>query len=177
MLVAVMRLKGAGKWTCRCDCGNVVDVITQRLRSGKRSSCGCQAAFHGGSKTRTYKIWAHMKARCQKPYMASYQMYGGRGIKVCDRWLKFRNFLADMGEAPPDHSIDRIDNEGHYCPENCRWATAKEQANNRRNNIVIAYKDREMTLAQWGEFLNINYETIAWRHKSGMATEKILKEY
>jgi len=131
-----------GKWECKCDCGKVTYVLGGNLRSGRQKSCGCldyeRKVKHGntsGSKeTPEYRAWKNMKKRCYNTKDKYYQDYGGRGIKVCDRWLhSFENFLEDMGKRPsPKHSLDRIDYNGDYSPENCRWVTASEQIINQR---------------------------------------------
>ncbi len=137
------------KWLCRCDCGNEVLVNTTELTAGKTRSCGClrreqtakanvSRTSHGLSRTPTYYVWRSMLQRCTNPKVLNWDDYGGRGIKVCQRWMTFENFLADMGERPsPKHSIDRYpNNDGNYERTNCRWATPKQQAANRRHRSV-----------------------------------------
>ena len=135
-------------WSCRCDCGKKVKVKAFHLKSGHTKSCGClrkeiakigkHKITHNMSKTPEYKAWNNMKNRCNNPNNKDYKDYGGRGIKVCDHWLEsFENFYSDMGDKPfPKilYSIDRVDNNGDYTPENCKRTTQKQQANNRRNN-------------------------------------------
>ena len=110
---------------------------------------------HGMKKTRVYTIWTRMKQRCLDLNSTEYKRYGGRGIRVCERWLKFENFLADMGEPPAGMQIERRDNDGHYEPSNCRWATVKEQANNRRTNRMIEFGGERLTVTQCAERIGI----------------------
>ena len=115
----------------------------------------------GGRKTRTYRIWAAMRERCHRQNHPYYNDYGGRSITVCERWNSFANFLSDMGEAPPGLTIDRIDN--NYEPGNCRWATIKEQSNNRRDNVLLEYRGQTLTIPQWAEQTGINVKVIEAR--------------
>ena len=125
-------------WICKCECGIEKEVIGGSLKSGKSKSCGCLSRDltikHGMEGTAVYNTWASMLTRCRNKNNAFYKNYGGRGISVCDSWLQFENFYADMGDKPEGMSLDRINNDGNYCVENCKWSTPKEQANNRSNS-------------------------------------------
>lgn len=131
-------------WECLCDCGERVVVDTENLKSGKANSCGCYSKTHPhnyshgesskATKTKEYRTWNGIKDRCYNKTSKTYSYWGGRGIRVCKRWLdSYQNFLSDMGRSPsPKHSIERINNDGNYELSNCKWATKKQQANNRR---------------------------------------------
>lgn len=151
--------------TCKCKCGKIKDVRSDKVRLGETKSCGCvkRSFYHGMSGTLTYDIWAAMKYRCEKPDHSKYKDYGGRGIKVCERWHTFTNFLEDMGEKPDNLSLDRIDVNGNYCPENCRWATKYEQANNTRKNIFFNYYGVMKTAAEISRIENIGYFCVRRR--------------
>ena len=126
-------------WLFKCDCKNEKVISVSAVKKGNTKSCGClyrkARTIHGMSRTRTYKSWNAMKNRCLNKRCKDYKDYGGRGITICDRWMRFENFFEDMGERPIGKSIDRINNDGNYCKSNCKWSTPKEQSNNMRNNI------------------------------------------
>lgn len=134
------------QWLCKCECGNEKVVISANLRNGTTKSCGCirkelvgkRFKTHGMTKSRTYKIWSSMKTRCLNPKATNFEYYGGIGVTICEEWLSFDNFLKDMGEAPKEKSIDRINVYEGYSPENCKWSTLEEQAKNKRERKVFS---------------------------------------
>lgn len=129
----------------------------------------------GNSRTSEYAIWLSMKARCYNPLSKPYNNYGGRGITVCERWREsFQNFMEDMGPRPPGMTIERLDNNGIYAPSNCKWATRKEQGVNKRNNRLIEYHGRRLTLSQWASETNISRQTLYRRLLAGWSVEESL---
>lgn len=162
-------------WRCLCECGEERILAGKSLRNGNSKSCGCAVteklvAFnttHGMCHRKEYKIWENMKTRCTNPKNEMYRYYGGRGIFVCDSWKhSFAEFYKDMGKCPPGMSIDRIDNNGDYKPENCRWADTETQRNNRSNNNLITYQDKTLSIAQWSRNIGISSGTLRGRIKT-----------
>lgn len=166
-------------WLCRCSCGTEKAVSGGHLIDGSTTSCGCvmrsTRVSHGESRTRLYGIWAAMKSRCYNPKNNRYALYGGRGITVCEEWLRhftdFRDWALDNGYRD-DLSIDRIDTNKGYSPDNCRWATMKMQANNKRNNYSITYNGKTQTSEEWAQELDINGHTLRKRLNSGMSIKE-----
>ena len=184
MLVAI---KPSGKtkhdqtmWLCKCDCGTFKSIRAYTLRNGRSKSCGCQARIgnnkrHGMTDTATYRSWCHMKERCDNSSCKSYDRYGGRGIKYAPSWAIFENFLADMGEKPAGrYSLDRIDNDGDYTPQNCRWANDLQQANNSSHVHSLTYLGFTLSVAEWARRAGINRLTLSSRLMSGWSIEKAL---
>lgn len=173
------RLGDVTHQVCECGCSTTKVFRKSNLLRLCTASCGCLSVKHGKHKEPEYNAWIHMIHRCTNTKDKSYPDYGGRGIRVCDRWLGeqgFQNFLEDMGPRPEGMSIDRIDNEGHYCPENCRWATAKEQARNRRTSKILTLGKDSHTVAEWAEILGVNPCSIASRVSYGWSDERILTQ-
>jgi len=150
-------------WVCLCDCAGLIETSGDSLKAGTAKSCGCLKlepsanrahGCSGKAKTRTYEIWCGMHARCRPGNKAS-RYYSERGIKVCARWAKFENFLADMGEAPEGLTLDREKNAKGYTPSNCRWTTRAEQARNRSNKSLIRFRGKNQTVGKWCEDLGI----------------------
>ena len=159
------------RWITLCSCGSEKSVAARHLRVGATKSCGCLLAenktgeTHGLSHVPEYKIWDGMICRCTQPSQESWKDYGGRGIKVCDRWRNsFEAFYADLGPRPSSiHCIERNDNDGNYEPCNCRWATRKEECRNRRSSKRITIKGVTKTLVEWTEVYNIAYKPVLLR--------------
>lgn len=164
-------------WRCRCECGEETLAMGGNLRSGHTRSCGClHGERHGRSKTREWNAWVDIRKRCENANYKDYDRYGGRGITVCDRWQSFKGFFEDMGDCPASHTIERIDNDIGYGPDNCRWATRKEQANNRCSSRWVEFNGERKTLMQWAESTGIGRSTIAARLDSGRSASEALKK-
>lgn len=175
--------KKLNRWRCQCDCGAEVCVVTASLLKPKGTrSCGCYRSewtlanktTHRREPLDLWRCWCHIRARCHAPGNKQYRHYGGRGIKVCERWRNsFESFVADMGPKPtPQHSIDRIDNDGDYCPENCRWATPTMQARNKRNSTLITFDGETLPLAAWAERLGMSYGVLRHRLDGGWPVQQ-----
>jgi hypothetical protein len=180
----VDRDKKGTYWRCLCDCGRESIVSGSALNCGKTKSCGCLTAenrkkaktTHGQSNSRIYRIWSQMKVRCFSKKKDNYNLYGGRGITICPEWLDFNNFFkwAVKNGYKDDLSIDRINVDGNYEPENCRWATRKEQQNNRRVNRNFTLNGIEKTVSEWAEELNISRSALYHRVYRGCSEEGFL---
>lgn len=169
----------------RCFCGRVNNVSFYNARRSK--SCGCKTKEilrrarmkHGycklfGKETKVYKSWRSMRARCLDKTHKSYSRYGARGIHVCDRWLIFENFLADMGEPPKGATLGRINNDKGYEPSNCQWETPKQQANNRHNSRFLEFNGVKLTISQWANVIGVPHCTISRRLRLGWSIAKTL---
>ena len=183
---------GSALWLCRCSCGGATTLRTADLTKGHTKSCGCLAketsralclkrnptrVSHGMTGTSEYQIWKNILARCRNANAPNHHNYGGRGITVCDRWLEsFENFYADMGDRPSkQHTLDRIDNDGPYSPENCRWATWDVQYRNRRQTVSITYDGETKCRKDWCQEYGVDESTFAQRLSRGWDVGTALK--
>lgn len=177
-------------WRCQCDCGdNNVIVRTKCLLQGVTKSCGCymrdklseRAGKHYKNGTRLYAIWDSMRQRCNNPHNKQYHNYGERGIKICSEWDDYQNFYDwaistgyDESALRGKYTLDRIDVNKNYCPENCRWADTKVQSVNKRNTVRLTYNNETHPLTEWSDIVGIAYQTLWRRYSKGWSTEKIL---
>lgn len=164
-------------WLCRCECGCEKEFNEYNMTRGYTRGCGCQGAVkHGMSESSIYSIWSGIKRRCYNESETSFKNYGGRGIAVCDRWRNsFDSFLTDMGPRPTSrHSIDRIDTNGNYEPENCRWATPEIQARNTRANRILEFAGESRCVAEWAEIKGIPLYTLFGRLRNGWCVSRAL---
>lgn len=189
-LTALYKLRNYHKhgsyWLCACECGNFKEVYLGSLTSGATTSCGCYHKEisknvnlkHGKRHTRLYKIWKGIKQRCYNSNNTYYRNYGGRGIIICDEWLRnFINFYdwAILNGYNDNLTIDRINNDGNYEPNNCRWATAKQQARNRSYCKYFTHNGKTHCIKEWCEILNLNYKTISTRLSRNWTIQKALE--
>lgn len=184
-LVAICREKVAGRhthWRFKCECGTEKVIKLDHVRQGRVQSCGClrvevttsRSVTHGHSvgrkASRELKSYNHAKARCQNPNNAKYPQYGGRGIKMCDAWSQdAAQFLKDMGPCPPGHTLDRMNPNGNYEPENCRWATSHQQARTRTDNVLVEYQGSTMILKDYAALMGLGYKRLHARLRKGMS--------
>lgn len=174
---------GQSRWECKCDCGNITVAKGANLKNGAVKSCGCllhkapKNKKHGESNTPLYQMWISMIYRCHNEKNQAYKFYGARGIRVCEEWHDYEAFKRWVEETKPEgkYTIERIDANGDYCPDNCTWITMSEQANNRRSNILIRYNGEEHNLMKWCEILNRDYKNVHNRmYKLGWSFEKAI---
>ena len=170
-------------WLCECECGNKTIVVNSNLTRGNSKSCGCvgrdkiikRNTIHNLCHTRIYNVWRNMKERSLNPNCKEYKYYGGRGIKICDKWFEFKNFYNDMQKTYQEHlTLDRTDVNGNYEPSNCRWVTQLRQANNKRNNIFVTVNGITSTLADTCREYNVNYNLVWKRLFRGWTIEQAL---
>jgi len=181
--------QGSARWLCQCECGKTQRVQGGHLRAGYVQSCGClhkeslirmhQANIcHGHTikhkRTTTYNTWDGMIQRCTNEHCKQYKDYGGRGIQVCEAWTKFEGFLQDMGKRPPNLTLDRVDNNGNYCKENCKWSNRKEQMRNYRNNKLITINGITKCFTEWCEYVKLPHERVRSRVRRGWSIQKAL---
>lgn len=190
MLTVISRAENTksnkAQWLCKCDCGNYTIVSRRHLKDYSTVSCGCyrselakkQHSTHNMKGTRLYRIWSGMKDRCLNPKSKYWSKYGERGIGICKDWRKFENFYewAIKNGYKEDLTIDRINNDGDYEPSNCRWATYKEQENNRSNNRILEYKNQSHTISEWSEIVGIKQRIISQRLIHGWTVERALTQ-
>jgi len=178
--------KEGQQWIFDCACGAQCEANTKSVVSGHTQSCGCLAretlvtrnTTHGLAKLRCseYRSWKDLRARCNNPNNQDYKDYGGRGIKVCQRWDNFENFYADMGDRPSGMTVDRIDVNGDYEPNNCRWATPTQQANNKRTNRCIEWNGQSKTLMEWSRETGIEHTKARYRLAQGWPLESVFSQ-
>lgn len=177
-ILSIFNQKNKKYCVCRCDCGKIATIRLDHIKSQETKSCGCynqevaskRMKTHGMSKSRIYKIYNNMERRCKDITYPQYYLYGGRGINICEEWSKsfcsFYKWAINNGYKE-NLTIDRIDNNKSYCPENCRWVTMLEQSNNRRTNSFVDYNGETHTFAQWERILGFPRSTLSYRFKKG----------
>lgn len=174
--------RGAYLWLCQCDCGGTTVARASQIKLGATRSCGCgireassKPRSHGMSRTPLYARWRAMIERTRNPNSSEYHNYGGRGIAVCEQWRAFEGFAADMSPTFDEAlTLERRDVNGGYSPENCYWATTKQQTRNKRNNNVVTWRGRSMVVTDWAELLKLNPNTVIYRLRRGWTVERAL---
>ncbi len=186
--LTVLKYVGGGMWKCQCSCGTIKNFYGYALEKGQSRNCGCKFnKTHGESKTALYNVWAEMKQRCYNPKDTYYSYYGGRGVVVCDEWkcnyVAFRDWAYANGykedrlpSGRNKYTIDRIDVNGNYEPNNCRWVEWETQNNNMRNNHFLTYNGETLTLAQWSKKVGLKSRCIKGRLSRGWSVERSLTE-
>ncbi len=162
-------------WHCRCACGSTADIYTSHLSAGDTVDCGCsKVRLHDDP---IYAVWCAMKQRCLNPKDRGYRRYGGRGITMCDRWQSsFHAFKEDMGPKPSlKHTVERLDNNGPYSPENCEWRTMKEQCKNKRSNVLVEYNGKKITVKELSEDTGLSYSALLARANAGQTGDLLLR--
>jgi hypothetical protein len=160
-------------WRCVCDCGKEKIAVVHKLTSGHTVSCGCARTKHGTSHTRAYEAIKNAIKRCSNPDTPGWDRYGGRGITVCERWLRDpAAFVADMGEPKEGFTLERLDVHKGYEPGNCVWATRQDQARNRENTLMVSFRNETKSLAEWADILNVRYLTLYKRLGRGWSVEQ-----
>lgn len=173
-------------WLFSCDCGNSKNIRIKSVRSNHTKSCGCYKSellaesnkTHGRTKENllSYMSWKDMNQRCFNKKNKDYKNYGGRGIDVCERWKNFDNFFVDLGERQQHQTLDRIDVNQGYNPFNCKWSTAEEQANNKRNNFFLNFEGKKYSITQLSKKVGVNRKTIKYRLSIGLSLEKSIEK-
>lgn len=171
------------RFICLCDCGKQSLRTRRHLVHDRIKSCGClkngSVPVHGhcrhGKRSKTWMVWRAMRQRCYRHRDTKFPYYGGRGIKVCERWESFSNFLEDMGEAAPGLTLDRINNDGNYEPSNCRWATRSQQARNTSITLILTYRGVTKSAADWADEVGLKAKTLDGRIRRGWTLERALK--
>lgn len=178
--ISALVVDGKTRWLCKCECGEMTTKIYQHLVNGLTRSCGClrkeasanslreRKTTHGlsvGSTKRAYSIWSGMMYRCYNPEFHRFSRYGGRGIVVCQRWHDPANFAADMGLPADGMTLERINNDKGYSPDNCKWADCKEQNNNRHTTLRITFDGVTLSAAEWARRVGVSKATMLWRLK------------
>ena len=185
--LVVIKYIGNQNCVCKCDCGTITTTRTDSVKRGSTRSCGClrtemtkeRSAKHGDYKERLYGIWSHAKSRCNNTNNTRYSDYGGRGIKICDEWnedyARFKDWSLKNGYKE-NLTLDRIDNNGNYTPQNCRWATAKQQQRNTNRNRIITFNGESHCVPEWSEITGLPIETIRARLKRKWNIDRLMTQ-